>query len=74
MPGIPWPLVQGGWVAGRVELRGENPRVMIRDETMRTMAGVMDVGRGHVVVIGHAGIVLDNPELLERSVEIAAGR
>jgi hypothetical protein len=74
MEGVPWPLARNGWVAGGIVLRGDGPRVMIRDERLRPMAGVIDAGRGHVVVVAHAGMLVDNPALLARCVELAMGR
>jgi hypothetical protein len=73
-PGVPWPLASTGWVPCGIELRGERPRVFLRDDRLRPIAGAIDVGKGRVVVVGHAGILVENPALLAYAVALAAGR
>lgn len=62
------------WVPCGVTVAPERGRLLVRDELRRPMIGVVDAGKGHAVVIGHAGLVIENPALLAFSVALAAGR
>lgn len=62
-----------GWVAGALRLRGPEPRVLVRDLDGAPVVGVVRSGLGRVVVLGHHGLVDDNPWLLAWSVAASLG-
>jgi len=62
------------WVPCGVTVAPERGQLLVRDELRRPMIGVVTAGTGRSVVIGHAGLVVENPALLSFSVALAAGR
>jgi len=62
------------WVPCGVTVAPERGQLLVRDELRRPLIGVVTAGSGRAVVIGHAGIVIENPTLLAFSVALAGGR
>ncbi|MCJ7729033.1 MAG: hypothetical protein MUO27_04030 [Sedimentisphaerales bacterium] len=54
------------WVPSEIEFYGQDAQGFIMDDKDRIIAGIMPVGEGFVSVVGHRGLLVENPEILLR--------
>jgi hypothetical protein len=54
------------WDSSEIEFYGQNAQGFIMDDKDRIIAGMMPVGEGLVAVVGHRGLLIENPEIMLR--------
>jgi hypothetical protein len=56
------------WWPSKVEITSQDGRTIIRDETQRSIGGLLPFGDGRIAVYGHASLLRDNPRVLLNTV------
>ena len=59
------------WWPSEVAFSSKSASPLVRDENLRIIAGTTGYGKGRIVVVGCEGILIENPDLVERLMSLA---